>query len=119
MKQRESKPKAKPKAKPKKSTPAEKGQSDRPYDTDGLQTDGSFVVSYYDAASDFYGGDVEVIYKLNPENAKLPQDYLAKKYVGSLESMVLQECGQNCMKKGPTELFEEIGLKYERFVWIS
>ena len=91
----------------------------RPYDTEGLQPDGSLIVSYYDSASDFYGGDVEVIYKLDPENTELLREYLSRKYYGNVESMFYQECGQNCMKKGPTELFEEIGVKYERFVWIS
>jgi len=91
----------------------------RPYETEGLQSDGSLIVSYYDSASDFYGGDVEVIYKLDPENTELLREYLSRKYYGSVESMFYQECGQNCMKKGPTELFEEIGVKYERFVWVS
>lgn len=114
--------KKKAKSKPKKTSKKDNycgTENSRPYETDGLQADGSFVISYYDAGSDFYGGDVEVIYKLDPDNTRLLKDYLAKKYVGSIESMVSQECGQNCMKKGPTELFEEIGLKYERFVWIS
>ncbi len=92
----------------------------RPYETDGLQTDGSLVVSYADYGSEFFGGmDVEVIYKLDADNTEKLRRYLSKKYVGSIESMLMQECGKSFMKKGPMELFEEAGVKYEKFVWIS
>lgn len=92
----------------------------RPYETDGLQQDGSLVVSYADYGSEFFGGmDVEVIYKLDADDTEKLRTFLSKKYVGSIESMLMQECGQNFMKKGPMELFEEAGVKYEKFVWIS
>lgn len=95
-------------------------QNSRPYEADGLQPDGSLVVSYEDYASEFFGGmDVEVIYKLDADNTERLRIYLSEKYTGSIESMLMQECGQNYMKKGPMELFEEAGVKYEKFVWIS
>ena len=95
-------------------------ENSRPYETDGLQPDGSLVVSYSDYGSEFFGGmDVEVIYKLDADDTEKLRTFLSKKYVGSIESMLLQECGKNFMKKGPMELFEEAGVKYEKFVWIS
>ena len=95
-------------------------QNNRPYETDGLQPDGSLVVSYADYGSEFFGGmDVEVIYKLDPDETEKLRAFLAERYVGSIESMLIQECGQNFMKRGPMELFEEAGVKYERFVWIN
>lgn len=94
--------------------------SSRPYETDGLQPDGSLVVSYADYGSEFFSGmDVEVIYKLDAEDTEKLRTFLSKKYAGSIESMLMQECGKNFMKKGPMELFEEAGVKYEKFVWIS
>ena len=94
--------------------------TNRPYETDGLQPDGSLVVSYADYGSEFFGGmDVEVIYKLDADDTEKLRTFLSKKYVGSIEAMLMQECGQNFMKKGPMELFEEAGVKYEKFVWIS
>ena len=95
-------------------------QNNRPYEMDGLQPDGSLVVSYADYGSEFFGGmDVEVIYKLDPGEAEKLRAFLAERHVGSIESMLMQECGQNFMKRGPMELFEEAGVKYEKFVWIS
>ena len=94
--------------------------NNRPYETDGLQPDGSLVVSYADYGSEFFGGmDVEVIYRLDPDETEKLRAFLAERYVGSIESMLMQECGQNFMKRGPMELFEEAGVKYEKFVWIS
>ena len=110
-------PKAKKKSHPNYGT---QETNNRPYETDGLQPDGSLVVSYEDYGSEFFGGmDVEVIYKLDGDNAEKLRTFLSKKYVGSIESMLMQECGKNFMKKGPMELFEEAGVKYEKFVWIS
>lgn len=63
--------------------------------------------------------DVEVIYKLNPGETEKLRAFLAERHVGSIESMLMQVCGQNFMKRGPMELFEEAGVKYEKFVWIS
>lgn len=95
-------------------------ENSQPYETDGLQPDGSLVVSYADYGSEFFGGmDVEVIYKLDPRETEKLRAFLSEKYVGSIESMLMQECGQNFMKRGPMELFEEVGVKYEKFVWIS
>ena len=106
--------------KPSRSSHAEPEPPDRPYETDGLQPDGSLVVSYADYGSEFFGGmDVEVIYKLDPGETEKLREFLAERYVGSIESMLMQECGQNFMKRGPMELFEEAGVKYEKFVWIS
>lgn len=110
-------PKAKKKSHPNYGT---QETNNRPYETDGLQPDGSLVVSYADYGSEFFGGmDVEVIYKLDADDTEKLRTFLSKKYVGSIESMLLQECGQNFMKKGPMELFEKAGVKYEKFVWIS
>ena len=73
-----------------------------------------------DYGSELFGGmDVEVIYKLDPDETEKLRAFLAERYVGSIESMLMQECGQNFMKRGPMELFEEAGVKYEKFVWIS
>ena len=95
-------------------------QNNRPYETDGLQPDGSLVVSYADYGSEFYGGmDVEVIYRLDPGETEKLRAFLSERHVGSIESMLMQECGQNFMKRGPMELFEEAEVKYEKFVWIS
>ena len=94
--------------------------ADPPYIADGLQPDGSLIISYSDSNVEIYGGeDIEVVYKLDPPDAAKLHAYLAQKYTGSIESMLLEECGSNYLKKGPTELFEEAGVKYERFVWIS
>ena len=121
-KERATFPKSKaPKAK-KKSHPDYGTQetNSRPYETDGLQPDGSLVVSYADYGSEFFGGmDVEVIYKLDADDAEKLRIFLSKKYVGSIEAMLMEECGRNFMKKGPMELFEEAGVKYEKFVWIN
>lgn len=106
--------------KPSRSSHIEPESNNRPYETDGLQPDGSLVVSYADYGSEFFGGmDVEVIYKLAPGETEKLRAFLAERYVGSIESMLMQECGQNFMKRGPMELFEEAGVKYEKFVWIS
>lgn len=106
--------------KPFRSSHAEPEQNNRPYETDGVQPDGSLVVSYADYGSEFFGGmDVEVIYKLDPGETEKLRAFLAERHVGSIESMLRQECGQNFMKRGPMELFEEAGVKYEKFVWIS
>lgn len=87
---------------------------------EGFQEDGSFVFSYEDYGVDFYdGSDVEVIYKLDAENAEKLRIYLARKHVGSLESMLVQECGSDYRKKAATELFDEAGVKYESFTWIA
>ena len=106
--------------KPSRSSRVEQEQNNRPYETDGLQPDGSLVVSYADYGSEFFGGmDVEVIYKLDPGEIEKLRAFLSEKHVGSIESMLMQECGQNFMKRGPMELFEEAGVKYEKFVWVS
>ena len=106
--------------KPFRSSHVEPEQNNRPYETDGVQPDGSLVVSYADYGSEFFGGlDVEVIYKLDPVETEKLRAFLAERHVGSIESMLMQECGQNFMKRGPMELFEEAGVKYEKFVWIS
>lgn len=87
---------------------------------EGFQEDGSFVFSYEDYGVDFYdGADVEVIYKLDAENAEKLRNYLARKHVGSLESMLVQECGSDYRKKAATELFDEAGVKYKSFTWIA
>ena len=106
--------------KPSRSSHAEPESNNRPYETDGVQPDGSLVVSDADYGSEFFGGmDVEVIYKLDPGETEKLRVFLAERHVGSIESMLMQECGQNFMKRGPMELFEEAGVKYEKFVWIS
>lgn len=108
--------------KPKK-TKEQKYTGDTPKNSsiyEGFQEDGSFVFSYEDYGVDFYdGADVEVIYKLDAENAEKLRMFLGKKYVGGLEYMLVQECGSDYRKKAPTELFDEAGVKYESFTWIS
>lgn len=47
--------------------------------------------SYYDSAIKVYGGDVGLIYKLDPTNTELLREYLFGKYYGSVESMFYQE----------------------------
>ena len=109
--------------KPKKSKRAKANVEDLRKDPivyEGFQEDGSFVFSYEDYGVDFYdGADVEVIYKLDAENAEKLRMFLGKKYVGGLEYMLVQECGSDYRKKAPTELFDEAGVKYESFTWIA
>ena len=114
----------KPKAQKAKKQPGKASKrdvaADPPYIADGLQPDGSLIISYSDYNVEIYGGeDIEVVYELSPSDTAKLHAYLAQKYTGSIESMLLEECGSNYLKKGPTELFEEAGVKYERFVWIS
>ena len=90
--------------------------NDGPYVAEGLQLDGSFVISYSDS---YDGMDVEVTYNLDPKNTDKLCAFLSKRYKGSLESMLIQECGYGYREKGLSELFDEIGLKYGHFTWIS
>ncbi len=114
------KPKAKKAKKQSGKAPKQDIEADPPYIADGLQPDGSLIISYSDYNVEIYGGeDIEVVYILDPPDVAKLHAYLAQKYSGSIESMLLEECGSNYLKKGPTELFEEAGVKYERFVWIS
>ena len=90
------------------------------YVAEGLQPDGSFVFSYEDYGVDSFDGmDIETTYILDAENTEKLRLYLSKKYVGSLESMLAQECGQDYRKKAAIELFEEAGIKYKSSCWIS
>ncbi len=90
--------------------------NDSPYVAEGLQSDGSFIVSYSDS---YDGMDVEVTYNLDSENTEKLRSFLSERYKGSLESMLIQACGYGYREKGLSELFDEIGLKYGHFTWIS
>ena len=90
------------------------------YVSEGMQPDGSFIFSYEDYGGDSFDGmDIETTYILDAENTEKLRLYLSKKYVGSLESMLAQECGQDYRKKAAKELFEEAGIKYKSSCWIS
>lgn len=106
--------------KPKKKKPpydySKVESNDSPYVAEGLQPDGSFVISYSDS---YDGMNVEVTYSLDPENTEKLRAFLSERYKGSLESMLIQECGCGYREKGLSELFDEIGLKYGHFTWIS
>ena len=91
-----------------------------PYVTEGMQPDGSFIFSYEDyGVEDFDGMDIETTYIIDAENTEKLRQYLSRKYVGSLESMLAQECGYGYRKKAAIELFEEAGIKYKSTCWIS
>ncbi len=90
--------------------------NDTSYVAEGLQSNGSFVISYSDS---YDGMDVEVNYNLDPENTEKLRAFLSEKYKGGLESMLIQECGHGYQKKSLTELFDEIGVKYGHFTWIN
>lgn len=106
--------------KPKKKKPlcdySKVESNDSTYVAEGMQPDGSFVISYSDS---YEGMDVEVNYNLDPENTEKLRAVLSKRYKGSLETMLIQECGYGYREKGLSELFDEIGLKYGHFTWIS
>lgn len=105
----------KPKAK---AAPAK--QSDDTYISEGLQPDGSLVISYEDYGVESFGGmDYEVIYKLEPDAVKKLKAYLSAGHTGSIECMIREECGPGYRKKALTELFEEAGVEYKYFTWIS
>lgn len=90
----------------------EKQKSEITYVSEGMQPDGSFVFSYEDYGVDSFDGmDIETTYILDAENTEKLRLYLSKKYVGSLESMLAQECGQDNRKKAAIELFEEAGIQ--------
>lgn len=94
--------------------------TDDAYITEGLQRDGSLIICYEDYGVDSFDGmDYEVIYELNPENTKKLQEFLSAKYTGNIEYMIIQECGLGYRKKALTELFEEAGVEYSHFSWIS
>ena len=98
----------------------EKQKSEITYVSEGIQPDGSFIFSYEDYGVDSFDGmDIETTYILDAENTEKLRLYLSKKYVGSLESMLAQECGQDYRKKAAIELFEEAGVEYKHFSWIS
>lgn len=65
------------------------------------------------------GMDYEITYELNPENTKKLHEYLSVKHNGGLEHMIIQECGPGYRKKALVELFEEAGVEYNHFSWIS
>lgn len=90
--------------------------NDNPYVAEGIQPDGSFIVSYSDS---YDGMDVEVTYNLDSENTEKLRAFLSERYKGSLETMLIQECGYGYRKKGLMELFDEIGLKYRHFSWVN
>ena len=93
---------------------------EEPNVSEGVQPDGSLVFSYEDYAVELFDGmDYEVTYKLDAENAEKLREYLSKKYKGSLMYMIEQECGYGYRKKSVTELFDEVGVRYDHFVWIS
>ena len=91
-------------------------KKDDSYVAEGLQPDGSFVISYSDS---YNGVDVEVTYNLDQDNTEKLRAFLSERYQGSIESMLIQECGYGYRKKGLSELFDEIGLKYGHFIWMS
>lgn len=98
----------------------EKQKSEITYVSEGMQPDGSFIFSYEDYGVDSFDGmDIETTYILDAENTEKLRLYLSKKYMGSLESMLAQECGQDYRKKAAIELFEEAGVEYKHFSWIS
>lgn len=90
--------------------------NDNSYVAEGLQPDGSFIISYNDS---YDGMDVEVTYNLDPENTEKLRVFLSERYKGSLESMLIQECGYGYRRKGLMELFDEIGLKCRHFSWVN
>lgn len=45
--------------------------------------------------------------------------YLSASHTGSIECMIREECGRGYRKKALTELFEEAGVEYKYFTWIS
>lgn len=110
-------------AKPKKKTKQTENEvyKEEPYINEGLQPDGSLVLSYADYGVESFGGmDYEVTYKLNPANTEKLREYLSKRHTGScIESLIEQECGSDYRKKGPMELFKEAGVEFTHFVWIS
>ena len=90
------------------------------YVSEGIQPDGSFIFSYEDYGVDSFDGmDIETTYILDAENTEKLRLYLAKKHVGSLESMLAQECGYGYRKKAAIELFIEAGVNYKSSIWIS
>lgn len=101
-----------------KAAPAK--QSDDTFISDGLQPDGSLVISYEDYGVESFGGmDYEVIYKLEPDAVKKLRAYLSAGHTGSIEYMIREECGPGYRKKALTELFEEAGVEYKYSTWIS
>ena len=90
--------------------------NDSSYLAEGLQPDGSFIISYSDS---YDGMDVEVNYNLDSENTEKLRAFLFERYKGSLESMLIQECGYGYREKGLMVLFDEIGLEYGHFTWIG
>ncbi len=91
-----------------------------PYTSEGVQRDGSIIICHEDYGVDSFDGmDYEITYELNPENTKKRQEYLSAKYTGGIEYMIIQECGLGYRKKALTELFEEAGVEFSHFSWIS
>ena len=87
---------------------------------EGYKSDGSLTISYEDYDVDCYdGADVEATYTLDAENVEKLREYLKKKYTGTVESMLIQECGPDYKKRSLSELFDTLGIKYEKFVWVS
>lgn len=94
--------------------------ADNTYISEGIQSDGSLILCYEDYGVDAFDGmDYEVTYELNPENTKKLQEFLSAKYTGNIEYMIIQECGLGYRKKALTELFEEAGVEFSHFSWIS
>jgi thiamine monophosphate kinase len=65
----------------------------------------------------FGGGDYEVIYTLDRENAEKMTRILAEHYSGSLKEMILQHFGLHMDQDSAYNWMEEHGVVFKLFTW--
>lgn len=78
----------------------------------------SIGIEDYDVEA-FGGADYEWIYTLDSGNIVRLTAVLAKTHTGSLEQMIAAEFGIHLDKKSMKQWFDDNGIEYEFFSWIS
>lgn len=67
----------------------------------------------------FDGADYEMTYKMDAENLKKFEAILSQTHEGTLEEMIEEEFGIHLNKKNIREWFEDNGIEFEYFSWMS
>ncbi len=83
--------------------------------------DGSLRVEYVDYGVGFFGGgDYEVWYTIDTENAQKLRDYLSQKRAkGTLQEQMKAEFGKNLSEKKFQGVCRRLGVELERNSWVS
>ena len=82
--------------------------------------DGTVWFGYEDYEVEcFGGGDYEVTYTLDRENAEKMFNILSERYSGTLEEMIIQHFGVHMDQDSAYNWMNEHGIEFKLFTWIS